>query len=124
MEYTENNSSANQNRVNIFLALHGNKFTTYQLQQVKATLPQLTQEQYQAALALDYKDPTMMLIISLLGGILGIDRFVLNDTVLGIIKLLTCGGLYIWWIVDFFLIQDRAKEHNFELFVLNTNNRF
>jgi TM2 domain-containing membrane protein YozV len=55
-----------------------------------------------------------MLIISLLGGQLGIDRFVLGETGLGLAKLLTCGGLGIWAIVDWFLIMGRAKEINMQ----------
>ncbi|MBE9118605.1 TM2 domain-containing protein [Lusitaniella coriacea LEGE 07157] len=38
-----------------------------------------------------------------LGG-LGIHRFYLGYTGIGIIQLLTCGGLFIWAIIDFILI--------------------
>jgi len=40
----------------------------------------------------------------------------LGDTGLGIAKLLTCGGLGIWTLVDFFLIMGRAREVNFNNF--------
>ena len=53
-------------------------------------------------------------ILSLLVGSLGIDRFYIGDTGLGIAKLLTCGGCGIWTIVDYFLIMKRTKEKNFE----------
>ena len=33
-------------------------------------------------------------------GFLGVHRFILGDTWIGIIQLLTFGGLYIWWIID------------------------
>jgi len=59
------------------------------------------------------KDPTTLLIVSILGGHLGIDRFMLGETGLGIAKLLTCGGLGIWTIIDFFMIQGVAREKNF-----------
>jgi TM2 domain-containing membrane protein YozV len=64
--------------------------------------------------SLGLKDPTTILIISILCGGLGIDRFMLGDTGLGIGKLLTCGGFGIWTIVDWFMIQSRTRELNFQ----------
>lgn len=55
-----------------------------------------------------------MLIVSLLGGSLGIDRFMLGDTGLGVGKLLTCGGLGIWTIIDWFMIMGATREKNVE----------
>ena len=68
-----------------------------------------------------YKDPTTYIIVSLLGGSLGIDRFMLGDTGLGVGKLLTCGGLGIWTIIDWFMIMPATREKNMALFqgVLN-----
>ena len=43
-------------------------------------------------------------IISWLVGIFGVDRFYLGYTGLGVAKLLTCGGLGIWAIIDLILI--------------------
>ena len=58
------------------------------------------------------KDPTIVLVLSIIGGNIGIDRFYIGDTGLGIAKLLTCGGLGIWAIVDWFLIMGRTREVN------------
>ena len=55
-----------------------------------------------------------MLIISILGGHFGVDRFILGDMGLGVVKLLTCGGLGIWTVIDWFLIMGRTREDNFE----------
>jgi hypothetical protein len=49
---------------------------------------------------------TTMLLSFFLGG-LGVDRFYLGQTGLGIAKLLTLGGCGVWAIIDFILIAMR-----------------
>jgi TM2 domain-containing membrane protein YozV len=61
-----------------------------------------------------FKDPTTALLISIFAGAYGIDRFYIGDTGMGVGKLLTCGGVGIWAIVDWFLIQGATKQKNLE----------
>jgi TM2 domain-containing membrane protein YozV len=65
---------------------------------------------------IQFKDPTTSIIVSILAGTLGIDRFMIGDTGLGIGKLLTCGGIGIWALVDLFLIMGATREKNFAKF--------
>ncbi len=50
------------------------------------------------------KSKTTAIILSVLLGGLGVDRFYLGYTLLGVLKLLTFGGLGIWSLIDFILI--------------------
>lgn len=50
------------------------------------------------------KNQTTAIILSVLLGGLGIDRFYLGYTGLGIVKLLTFGGFGIWSLIDLIMI--------------------
>lgn len=50
------------------------------------------------------------LILSILLGSLGVDRFYMGYIGTGILKLITFGGLGIWWLIDLILI---IVKHDF-----------
>ena len=50
------------------------------------------------------KDWVVALVLSIVVGSLGVDRFYLGKVGTGILKLVTFGGLGIWWLVDLVLI--------------------
>jgi TM2 domain-containing membrane protein YozV len=93
---------------------NGKNFESHHLMAVREQLLQADDSKWVMLQSIPFKDPTTILIISILVGSLGIDRFMIGDTGLGIGKLLTCGGLGIWAIVDWFLIMGATREKNMQ----------
>ncbi len=101
-------------KVDMFLMSNGKFFESHQIPALREKLLAMDDDRFVSLQAISFKDPTITIIISLFAGSLGIDRFFLGDTGIGIGKLLTCGGFGIWTIVDWFLIMGRAREINME----------
>ena len=63
------------------------------------------------------KNKTVAIILSLFLGGLGVDRFYLGYTGLGVLKLLTLGGLGVWALIDLIRIITgslKPKDGNYE----------
>ncbi len=105
------------NSITLFMVSYGKRFPSYRISEMKSVMNEITDNQFSIIQSFDYKDPNMIFVVSFLFGNLGIDRFLLGDTLLGVLKLLTCGGCFIWYIIDWFLIIDRTKEVNYQKFM-------
>lgn len=105
-------SEANQ-----LLALYGNRLPIESMEMIRKRLIEMDYSIASIRMA-QFKDPTMALILSVLVGSLGVDRFYIGDVGLGVGKLLTCGGAYIWWLIDLFMIQDATRKKNMEMFMM------
>ena len=99
-------------KVDMFLMSNAKMFEGFQINGIRERLLEMDDSKWPELQATQFRDPTMMLIVSLLGGSLGIDRFMIGDTGLGIGKLITCGGLGIWAIIDWFMIMGATREKN------------
>ncbi len=105
-----------QQKVDLYLMSYAKYFEGYHLPALRERLLALDDSKLIQIQAANLKDPTTLLIVSIVGGHFGIDRFLLGEIGLGIAKLLTCGGLGIWTIVDWFLIMGRTREINTQNF--------
>ncbi|MFN7493626.1 MAG: TM2 domain-containing protein [Cyclobacteriaceae bacterium] len=99
-------------KVDMFIMANGKFFESHHVMQIRDRLVALDDSKWGMIQTLQFKDPTTSLIVSLLAGSLGIDRFMIGDTGLGIGKLITCGGFGIWAIIDWFMIMGATREKN------------
>ena len=104
------------NKVDMFMMSNSKFFEGHNLHAIRERLLALDDEKWPMIQMVQFKDPTTALLISIFAGAYGIDRFYIGDTGMGVGKLLTCCGLGIWAIVDWFLIQGATKEKNLEKF--------
>ena len=101
-------------KVDMFIMSNGKFFESHQMHMIRERLLAIDDSKWAMLSTIQFKDPTTSLIVSILAGGLGIDRFLIGDNGLGIGKLLTCGGMGIWTIVDWFQIQKATREKNLE----------
>lgn len=102
-----------QELIQTFLATKGECFDTYQIPEIQRQLEAVDDAKAGALLGISLQKPTVILIIAIL---LGWDRFFLDDIGLGVVKVITCYGCLIWWLVDIFSAKRRTYEYNFKKF--------
>lgn len=106
------------NSVEQLLMLNAAKLPPEGLQMVREKL--LGFEDYTMAQVVfsQLKDPALAFVLSIAIGYWGADRFYIGDVGIGLGKFLTCGGAWIWYIIDIFLIMDTTKKKNLETIML------
>lgn len=100
-------------KVDMFVMTNGEKLPEQQMPFIREKLLALDDSKWAALSTIQFKNPTTALILSIFLGSLGIDRFYIGDNGLGIGKLLTCGGLGIWTLVDWFNISSATRNKNY-----------
>ena len=102
-----------QQRVDFYIMTNHKYFPVEKIMYIKEKLLALDDDKFSMLTMIELKDPTTNLLISLFAGSLGIDRFMIGDTGMGVLKLLTGGLCGILTICDWFTIQSKTKELNF-----------
>jgi TM2 domain-containing membrane protein YozV len=108
-----------QDRADMFIMTNAKYLPTEKIYMIKERLLAQDESKMSIIYSVELKDPMTILIFSILLGSLGVDRFLLGDIGLGIIKLITLGGCGIWTIIDWFIIQNRTRERNFNALIMH-----
>lgn len=102
-----------QSKIDMYIMSNQKYFPEGKIVYLKDKLRTMDEEKFSLISTIEMKDPTTILLVSIFLGVLGIDRFMIGDTGMGILKLLTVGCCGILTIVDWFTISKKAKEVNF-----------
>ena len=100
-------------RLEMWLMNNSKFFPEEKIVYLKDKLEKLDDEKFTLISTLQFKEPTTLLIVSILLGGFGVDRFMIGDTGMGILKLLTGGLCGILAIYDWCTISKKVKEKNF-----------
>lgn len=100
-------------KVDTYMVSHSDYFQTEQSMLLRERLLEADDRKYAILMSLELKNPTTILLMSIFLGGLGVDRFMLGDTGMGILKLLTGGVCGVLTIIDWFTISKKTKELNF-----------
>jgi len=100
-------------KIDMWLMSHSSYFKPEHMAIITDQLSRLDEGQANVLLSLQLKNPTTLLLFSIFIGEFGVDRFMLGQIGLGVLKLLTLGGCFIWWIIDIFLISGATKDYNY-----------
>nr|WP_314114205.1 TM2 domain-containing protein [uncultured Leptotrichia sp.] len=111
---TTENTKVNPNLVQNYLMANAKNLPEISIEEIRAKLSSLSQEEFNRVQVVPLKDTLVIFLLSLFLGYYGVDRFMLGQVGLGILKLLTGGGCGIWWLIDLFLIMEETKKTNYE----------
>lgn len=103
-----------QSKVDLFIAASGGNFPSDKLMIVKDLLLKMDDSKLIAVQSVNYKSPTTITLCAIFLGVFAVDRFMLGQVGLGILKLVTVGCFGIWTLIDWFTASNRAKKYNFE----------
>ena len=100
-------------KVDIYLMSNQKNFPADKIPMLREALLRAPDDKFMMLQAVELKDTTTMIVISVFLGSLGIDRFMLGDVGMGVLKLLTGGVCGILTIYDWCTVMKRTREQNF-----------
>lgn len=103
----------NKEKIDMYVMTNQKYLPADKLVFVKQKLQDIDEDKFSLVSTVEFKDPTTILLISLFLGGFGVDRFMLGDTGMGILKLLTMGLCGILTVIDWFSVQKKTKEVNY-----------
>ncbi len=109
-----------QSKIHSILTNLKGKIPDDKMPYLKSLLDKADDSRYELICMAPEKNPTTTLLLSIFVGGLGVDRFFIGDTGLGVAKLLLGWLTFgIWSFVDIFCCYKKTKEKNFQNIIMN-----
>ena len=102
-----------KSKIDMFIGLNIENFNPQDLTVIKERLEKMDDDKFFILQGTEFQKPSTIFLIAIL---LGWERFWLDDVGMGILKMITCYGCGVWWLIDIFSAKDRAKKYNFKKF--------
>ena len=99
-------------QVDLYLTANAKYFEASAIPFLRQKLENSSDDTLIAIQSCDLKDPTTILLISIFLGSLGVDRFMMGDIGMGVLKLLTFGCCGVLTIIDWFTVSKKVKQNN------------
>jgi len=109
------------NKIDMYIGTMNENFNSTDIPLIKSSLEKIDDAKLVIFQSLNFKSPTVAIVLSLFLGFLGIDRFYIGNVLFGILKLISLGGLGIWTIIDWFLIMGATRKSNLKKFMNQVN---
>ena len=104
----------NESQINDFLKINKNFLDESKTLIIKERLEKLDESKLFSLSFIQFRDPKIFFAISWFGGTLGLDRFLIGDIGIGLLKLfLNIFTFFLPFVMDLFFIQKRIREKNF-----------
>ena len=101
-------------KVNCFIAKNKSYLPDDKIPQIRIMLNSLSLEELDAVSGINFNNPMFIQLISFLFGETGVDRLLIGDSGMFILKWFTLGGLGILWLYDLCTIKGKVREKNYE----------
>ena len=113
-----------KSKIDLYLTTNAKYFEPTAIPIVRQKMENASEDTLLTLQATELKDPTTVLLVSIFLGALGIDRFMIGDTGMGVLKLLTGGLCGILTIIDWFTISKKTKQLNLSKISMIMKNDF
>jgi len=104
----------NEREIEIYMKLNAHYFFEEDINLIREELSILNDDEATTVRGVFLSEPKLALLASILGGFWGADRAMVGDRLSAFLKFMTAGGFFVWWVIDWFLIEDAAKNRNRE----------